>query len=245
MAIELNLFNQNRSLVTLGPRGQILVGRDYVQSSNAALEYTCPTDSAQGGLMAVARNAELSGTLVIFLEDDFEPIIGYTVTLFTVTGSITGTFNSLILPDLPPAYEWDTSRLYSHGELSISVPADTDTDGMGDTWEAQYFTHYSSCDPTGDADMDGANNYAEYIAGTHPKDGASCLQLQMQPVVSGSALSWNTVMGRVYTIEWSPNLSTTPFIAIQRNLPHTETNFEDTAHGPLNGGYYRLRVELK
>jgi hypothetical protein len=57
-------------------------------------------------------------------------------------------------------------------------PTDSDGDGLPDRWESDY-----GCDPTDpfdahdDTDQDGFRNGAEYLAGTHPRDPASRLQI--------------------------------------------------------------------
>ncbi len=57
---------------------------------------------------------------------------------------------------------------------AFAAHKDTDNDGMPDGWEDTHsFNKNSAADATLDADTDGANNRAEYLAGTHPRDADS------------------------------------------------------------------------
>ncbi|MFC1498977.1 C25 family cysteine peptidase [Verrucomicrobiota bacterium] len=56
-------------------------------------------------------------------------------------------------------------------------PADSDGDGMPDSWEDAYGLNSSSNDAAGDADGDGMSNLAEYYAGTAPDDTNSIFRI--------------------------------------------------------------------
>ncbi|GHB91271.1 Ig-like domain-containing protein [Cerasicoccus arenae] len=58
-------------------------------------------------------------------------------------------------------------HLVDSANVSITVWKDTDTDGLPDTWEIQYFTNLDA-DPTGHSDADKANNLFEFLNGTNP-----------------------------------------------------------------------------
>ena len=67
----------------------------------------------------------LDGTLEVLLIDGFDPSLGDSFDLFD-WGSIEGSFDNFILPELATGLHWDTSDLYSTGVLSISaVPEPT------------------------------------------------------------------------------------------------------------------------
>jgi hypothetical protein len=94
------------------------------------------------------------------------------------------------------------------------IGADSDGDGIPDSWMMQYFGH-----PTGlasdhsraqdDADGDGMTNLQEYLAGTDPLDPQSSLKLRTQgrnPVTGRPQLAFTAVAGLGYTLQYSENL---------------------------------------
>ena len=73
-----------------------------------------------------------------------------------------------------------TTPLGEYGNTSEFGPRfflDSDGDGMGDGYEAEYFGGYTSGDPAGHADADGVNNLDEFLAETDPLDAGSCLRV--------------------------------------------------------------------
>src|SRR3954462_9642253 len=71
------------------------------------------------------------------------------------------------------SYQYDVS-----GNLKLSqnsVIADSDNDGMADSWENSFFTTLAR-DGTGDFDNDGMSDLAEFLAGTLPNNASSLLQ---------------------------------------------------------------------
>lgn len=62
---------------------------------------------------------------------------------------------------------------------------------------------------TADADGDGKSNYAEYLAGTDPKNASSKLFVRgISPAGNGLTLNWDSISGKSYSVERSANLST-------------------------------------
>jgi hypothetical protein len=88
---------------------------------------------------------------------------------------------------------------------------DADGDQMPDAWERQFGLDPTLDDRLLDADGDGQNNRAEFLAGTHPRDRLSFLRLQCGFSEAGSSegplrLRWDAKAGRSYTILESPVL---------------------------------------
>jgi glucose/arabinose dehydrogenase len=59
---------------------------------------------------------------------------------------------------------------YFTGAISRFDPFDTDGDGLPDWWELAWFGSAIAASPAADADLDGAANLAEWLAGTSPLD---------------------------------------------------------------------------
>jgi hypothetical protein len=81
-----------------------------------------------------------------------------------------------------------------------TAPADSDSDGMPDSWEVAYgFNPNDPDDAALDADGDGLSNLQEYQAGTHPRNAESVLRLDITP--AGQAmLQFQGVAGKAYTL---------------------------------------------
>jgi hypothetical protein len=65
-----------------------------------------------------------TGTLAVAYIDSFTPRAGYTFKLFDAT-TISGTFTDISLPAVTYPKYWDTSKLYTTGELKLNVPTGT------------------------------------------------------------------------------------------------------------------------
>lgn len=68
---------------------------------------------------------------------------------------------------------------------AVAFTADTDSDGLPDTWELQYFGDLNQT-ADGDFDGDGLTNLQEYQGGTDPTEAPSCY-----PVPSGLVSWWS------------------------------------------------------
>ena len=64
---------------------------------------------------------DINGVLEVLCKDGFEAECGDTFTIFALDDDITinGSFDQIILPELSGNLEWDTTRLYTTGQLSV------------------------------------------------------------------------------------------------------------------------------
>lgn len=167
---------------------------------------------------------------------------------FRPSESITLNFTKItftyILPDsrtLFTAYDLETSTATSGG---TTARPDSDSDGLPDAWENTYGLAVGSNDSGGDPDSDGFTNLQEYQLGTHPKSGSSFFKatLTMSPATPGfHQLTWNSVAGKTYVIEWTPQLGS-PFTTLRTVTATAATTTDNVAKtGTL--GFYRVRPQ--
>jgi hypothetical protein len=125
-----------------------------------------------------------------------------------------------------------------------ATSADTDGDGLPDTYEISVFGDLTTSDGTTDTDGDGVSDADEWQAGTDPADSASRLQLRLSVLPSGVAvLDWDSVLGRIYTVEWSD--SPTGFGIAVGGIPATpaRNQIQAMGFGDHDRIFYRLAVE--
>ncbi|RYD34734.1 MAG: hypothetical protein EOP85_19575 [Verrucomicrobiaceae bacterium] len=130
------------------------------------------------------------------------------------------------------------------GSVGTGTNPDTDSDGLPDAWETTYGFPIGQNNAAGDADGDGLTNLQEYQLGTDPKSGTSFFRAALSPV-SGTPgtwqLSWNSVVGKTYIIEWTPDLST-PFSPVRTVTADATTSTASIANAG-NVGFYRVRPQ--
>lgn len=81
--------------------------------------------------------------------------------------------------------------------------ADANLNGLPDTYETNYGMA-GVLHPLDDADNDGLNNLAEYLAGTDPTNAASYLRVEIVSAGGGATLQFGAVANRSYTIQRAP-----------------------------------------
>lgn len=124
----------------------------------------------------------------------------------------------------------------------LNSDVDTDDDGLPDGWEVIWGTDPGANDAEADPDGDGLDNISEYIAGLDPK-APRVLELVDQAVTPfGMEMKWNSAVGRVYDILWSPDLNAEPFTLLQDNLAYPINSYIDSVHGTNAAGFYRVEV---
>ncbi len=94
-------------VLTLGPDGTLEM---EIGGTSLGTEYD---------RLTVTGNAELDGTLDIVLLNGYEPAYGDSFDLFDWIGGATGGFSATNAPSLSGGLYWDTSSLYSTGQISV------------------------------------------------------------------------------------------------------------------------------
>lgn len=116
--------------------------------------------------------------------------------------------------NVPLQYGTNTLRLLGYdfqGQLVVSNQlrvfstdlsglADTDQDGMPNSWEVVHGLDPATPDGSLDADADGFNNLNEFLAGTNPKDATSLLRLEIQQLGNQVRVKFPAKSGRSYSL---------------------------------------------
>lgn len=141
-------------------------------------------------------------------------------------------------------------QVRSGGRLDLERTVDSDGNGLPDWWEQMHFGQLTGTDPSADPDHDGANNLAEWLAGTDPLNAASAFRiLSAQPVGDDVRVSWTTVGGHRYVLQLATRIGdslTTNFLDVSPVIAVAGTNEGATnylhAGGATNfASYYRVR----
>lgn len=131
--------------------------------------------------------------------------------------------------------------------LNLANLVDADANGLPDWWEQDYFAMPAGVDPLADPDGDGADNLAEFLAGTVPTNSVSALRLTISPSAPDGAavLNWPSVAGRFYRVWQTTNLLSGWNIFGQTNLSATPPLNLWTAAPPTGAAstFYRLELE--
>ncbi|VGO17081.1 hypothetical protein PDESU_05676 [Pontiella desulfatans] len=118
------IFNRNQSRILLGEEAKLYCGGNYTQVSGADLQLTCAPDPLKSSQLIVSGIAELGGDLALELSDGFVPADGYSVKILSISGQVSGQFDSVVLPELPPDLTWELSKLYTEGTVSVAGPGE-------------------------------------------------------------------------------------------------------------------------
>lgn len=100
-------------------------------------------------------------------------------------------------------------------------------------------------DPNGDADGDGMSNAAEDAAGTNPFDAVSVfrvLNIARSPDGTLRQLTWSSVAGKNYLVEYSPTLAPGSFTALSPVITATGATTSYSDQTSASKGFYRVRV---
>lgn len=143
---------------------------------------------------------------------------------------------------------WIGNDAPSPGTADLAaVDADSDGDGMGDSWEAYYFGTIDAVDggPSDDWDGDGSSNLNEWGAGTNPTDPADLFCVEVFSISGTSVdVSWSSVSGKTYAIQKASSLTapiTWGSIATGINATSPTNSYNITSEG--SEAFFRVVVE--
>ena len=138
-----------------------------------------------------------------------------------------------------PWSDWVLSR-------QLGGALDFDDDLIPDAWEILYFGNTAACNPLADSDGDGLINRDEFIAGMDPTNSDSCFRVRTfdSPTNGMFVVSWDSVTGRVYRVDWNGNLPD-GFQPLETGIRHPQNSYTDSVHNAESQGFYRIGVELE
>jgi hypothetical protein len=122
----------------------------FSSTSTLEMELSGTTAGSQYDQIQASGALTLTGILNISLIIGFTPAAGNSFNLLDWS-SVAGTFSSLQLPTLSGGLQWNTSQLYTTGELSVSLPGDYNQNGTVDAadyvvWRKGLGTTYTQTD---------------------------------------------------------------------------------------------------
>jgi hypothetical protein len=123
-------------------------------------------------------------------------------------------------------------------------PADSDNDGMPDTWEIIHgLDPANPADALSDADGDAQHNLSEFTAGTNPRDPASRFAATVDLLTGGfPVIEFSALSGRTYRIDAADSPAATTWTEIARFAPDSDGSIThaDTTSPQPNRRFYRV-----
>jgi len=129
--------------------------------------------------------------------------------------------------------------------MLTDVLTDSDSDGLPDYWEHDFFGHPTEADPGADPDGDTLSNREECLAGTDPTNPDSCLRwVQITPLEGGGlVLKWDSAAGRFYAITRSQG-GLAVFMDFTNGIPASPPQNTITVRTESAGqSFYRVKLE--
>jgi len=122
--------------------------------------------------------------------------------------------------------------------------ADSDSDGLPDSWETTHFKGATNATATADSDGDGFNNLYEYISDTNPTNKSSYFNMSStRNSTAGAVIRWAACSGRVYGVYWATNLQNS-FQPLKTNIIPPQASYTDTTHNANSRLFYKVKVQM-
>ena len=120
--------------------------------------------------------------------------------------------------------------------------SDTDGDGIPAYWEEQHFGGPTNANPTADKDLDGRDNYNEYIALTNPDDDQSVFRIETENTEEGLGLSFPAYYARTYTVSFTTNLVSGVWSNLLAEVPGEDEEMTLYETNTIPQAFYKVNV---
>jgi len=236
---EINAIFQNQGGVVGAERG-LLQFVSAVDLSGGGLRVALGGTNDYGRVRSL-DTATADGTLEVTLRDGFRPAPGDRFEVLS-GNSLDGAFSSNSLPALASGLEWRLDQSASALTLCVVSSADTDSDGLGDSWELRSFGDLAtSGGGTNNVDRDPCTDYQEYIADTLGNDSNDWFRIV---AFTNATLAFDSSSNRVYSLYGCGNLVSNAWNLLQGPRPGTGGADSMNPAGNLPAGFYKLEVGL-
>lgn len=170
--------------------------------------------------------------------DEFNPqnlgVAALLDTVFVINATIPAGADSAFLVISGSGVSGGEEFILSDVLFSTNEPSgDTDDDGIPDDYEiANGLNPNDNSDRNLDLDGDGRSNYMEFVAGTAANDSNSLLQITNYTLTeTEGSLTWSSVPGKVYQVQYSTDLET--WITIPGDFNAVGAPATETGSGPF------------
>ena len=194
--------NTFRAEVTIAGGSQLAVNSNFV-ATTGTWYHLAVTGNTQSGLLTLFVNGNNVGSTSGFT-GLFSPSgnKAWTIGRGQYNGQLADRFLGMV-----DEVRFSSAALVPGRFLSSANPTDSDTDGLPDSWESQYFGNLQH-DRDDDSDGDGQINAMEWLTGTQPNSATSrFIALLTTPSPASLTLSWPSLPGNTYRIESSATLA--------------------------------------
>jgi uncharacterized repeat protein (TIGR01451 family) len=126
---------------------------------------------------------------------------------------------------------------------------DKDGDQLPNDWEIAYGfnpanDNVNDFETDLDPDNDGYSNLEEFIAGTHPVDGASTPVISAIESAGNITITWPSTTGRYYDVLYATNLMADQWLFLTSGLTGPGTNLSLSVTNTWLERYFRYKVDL-
>jgi hypothetical protein len=132
------------------------------------------------------------------------------------------------------------------GNITLTLIADGDKDGLGDAWEIAYFGSTNANNGALDTDGDGMTNSDEFRSGTNPTNALSVLKVLFTET-NANVLSFVAQTNLSYSVQWRPNLAAAPWETLTNLFPSNQVRTITVNSGSAPPGterYFRVVTPL-
>jgi len=193
----------------------------------------------------ITNIVELTATASSGLPVDYEILSGPAVLdegymTFTATGVV------VIIAHQQGNSNWLAAAATTNVFAVLPV-IDSNTNGIPDEWEIEYFGSLEVSSGTSDYDEDGVSDIHEYIADTDPTDSSDYLSVTADnpnaPKLTG--LKWVSASNRTYRVEYAPSAMGAFTIIVSNIVATPPLNTMPLENTVDDQGFFRIGVHLE